>query len=603
MKFLKCMVLLFMIAISHGIQACGSDSTSKKEMDHKLVTLCRAWGVLKYYHPAVYEGLVDWDQELLTFLEHFSPQSSVEVFLTEALDKLDSAVAPKKFITKEEFAYFTCNQYRRIDKLNFLSDSIAYPITPDFDWIRLDENLSSRLKFRLCNTIVNSTSYKKRRPSKKIILNLKENPYPDQSTPELPHRILALFRYWNVINYYFPYKDYMDQPWDSIIADEMDVFWNADSRVTYINAIGEISAKTNDSHSTVRALPQASKSAISGPVKAAKFMPFNFREIDSKFYISKSLRPELNGYVGSEVVAVNQVQLDDWKRLYSKLHACSTPQALANHFDHMISMIQFQDTFSLTLVNEKDKRHVSFTQGVSGLEKINSNYNDSVPHYKFINDSIGYLNIAEARSGEVQKAFKLFRKTKGLIIDLRGYPEGLAIQMLPKHFSRIPVNSAEYYYPSFRFPGAFKKAKEQENYFVENRFLGVIKVLGLLPYEKVFPTFNKMYQGQVAILINNEAISAAETTAMILKAYCKNEIFIGQPTMGANGNIAFVDLPGSVKVSYSSLHWHYPDGTRLQRIGIIPDILVEESPVDFINQKDPFIESAVGWFQQTNVKD
>ncbi len=33
-----------------------------------------------------------------------------------------------------------------------------------------------------------------------------ENAYADMAVPDTSHRLLALFRYWNIIQYFYPYK-------------------------------------------------------------------------------------------------------------------------------------------------------------------------------------------------------------------------------------------------------------------------------------------------------------------------------------------------------------------------------------------------------------
>ena len=56
---------------------------------------------------------------------------------------------------------------------------------------------------------------------------------------------------------------------------------------------------------------------------------------------------------------------------------------------------------------------------------------------------------------------------------------------------------------------------------------------------------------------------------------------IGQPTRGASGNPASVDLPNGISVSYSRWVDMLPDGTPIEGKGVSPDITVEhESPGD-----------------------
>ena len=49
---------------------------------------------------------------------------------------------------------------------------------------------------------------------------------------------------------------------------------------------------------------------------------------------------------------------------------------------------------------------------------------------------------------------------------------------------------------------------------------------------------------------------------------------VGSQTAGADGNVSFITLPGSVQTYFSGLGVYFPDGTNTQRIGIVPDVEV-----------------------------
>ena len=36
-----------------------------------LIVLCKVWGFLKYYHPDIANGKIDWDNELFRFLPEY----------------------------------------------------------------------------------------------------------------------------------------------------------------------------------------------------------------------------------------------------------------------------------------------------------------------------------------------------------------------------------------------------------------------------------------------------------------------------------------------------------------------------------------------------
>lgn len=104
------------------------------------------------------------------------------------------------------------------------------------------------------------------------------------------------------------------------------------------------------------------------------------------------------------------------------------------------------------------------------------------------------------------------------------------------------------------------------------------------------PTFNK----KMIVLIDGSSISQSETLAMLIKTYYPKAIFVGRPTAGSNGNIVMnINLPGGVSFSYSSIDFHYADGTQLQRIGVLPDIYVDDSIEGIKQGKDELLEKAI----------
>ena len=60
-----------------------------------------------------------------------------------------------------------------------------------------------------------------------------ENIYLKFTYPDAGYRLLALFRFWNVIHYYFPYKYLIDDNWNNVLNAYIPKFINADSELNY----------------------------------------------------------------------------------------------------------------------------------------------------------------------------------------------------------------------------------------------------------------------------------------------------------------------------------------------------------------------------------
>jgi hypothetical protein len=53
------------------------------------------------------------------------------------------------------------------------------------------------------------------------------------AAPSREYRLLGLFRVWNVIHYFFPYKHLMDRTWDSVLTEFIPRFAQAETPVDY----------------------------------------------------------------------------------------------------------------------------------------------------------------------------------------------------------------------------------------------------------------------------------------------------------------------------------------------------------------------------------
>lgn len=66
--------------------------------------------------------------------------------------------------------------------------------------------------------------------------------------PAAEYRLLTLFRYWNMINYFFPFKYALNQNWNQVLVDMIPLFREAPDVTSYHMAMMELVGRVNDSH-------------------------------------------------------------------------------------------------------------------------------------------------------------------------------------------------------------------------------------------------------------------------------------------------------------------------------------------------------------------
>lgn len=195
----------------------------------KLAATCKIWGFLKYYHPKVAKGDFDWDKQLLDILpkiEKAQTQKEFSLILENWIDDLGPIKEIAPIATPKDVEYF--------DK-NF-----------DLSWFNnklFSKKLSKKLKFIEDNRFQSAEEFGPGFDAMKSVKNYFDLDYTNKGS-----RILMLYAYWNLIEYFFPYKYVMDQKWDLSLEQVIPLVTDAKSELDFYYAIRKLTSKLNDSH-------------------------------------------------------------------------------------------------------------------------------------------------------------------------------------------------------------------------------------------------------------------------------------------------------------------------------------------------------------------
>lgn len=595
--------LIILIFKVKGQLVNNADSSSLQV--NRMAGIGKVWGLVKYYQPSVLKKKIDWDVVFVNNYEGLKNANDFECFNKKLKNLiLNAKFSPKVFWENDSIkaTLILKGELSKLSNFNIINDTSNFIRQPDFSWINNDEIFSKEVQSLLLQIIIDfkpvNNKYLKARA--KVSFRHIENPFSKIDSVSEPYRILALFRYWNIINYYFPYKNLTDKNWDSVLIENIPLFVKSSSYYDYFWKIKHLTSQINDSHADMTEIDVKKglkRQKISKkPSPTYYYPPVKFKIVNKNIIITSVLNDSLKiaGTIkeGDELLMINNYKTIGAIETLYYYSANSTKQSLRNKIDNSL-IYYFMDTtsFNFILLRGIDTVKVYNIKGVNwtvywGEKKV------TIPSYFSINDSLGYINLVKVNAKDVRKAFRKFKNSSSIIFDMRGYPNGYAPILLPRMFSRKPIAVANFYYPSKKYAGIFVKNKREENYYLENSVSLGFKMI-FNTNKKLFPTFNKIYTGKVIVLINEEAVSYAETVCMIFKAYAKNAVFVGRPTQGSNGDVINFFLPGGISVGFSSLDWHFPNTTQLQRIGITPDIKVERTAETIIKGKDAILERAL----------
>jgi C-terminal processing protease CtpA/Prc len=193
---------------------------------------------------------------------------------------------------------------------------------------------------------------------------------------------------------------------------------------------------------------------------------------------------------------------------------------------------------------------------------------------------MGYVDLGLLIPTQVDAMVDHVKDTKGLIFDMRGYPNGTAWAISPRLNVWGSKTLAIGY--SRTICGA-----DTGNADVRTASFNL----------KMPPTPSKpMYRGKVVMLINRITLSQAEHTGIAFEAAC-GLTFIGSPTAGSNGDVTDLYLPGGIGVTFTGLGIKHADGRQLQRVGIHPDIPVAPTVKGLREGKDEVLDRALAFLR------
>jgi len=142
--------------------------------------------------------------------------------------------------------------------------------------------------------------------------------------------------------------------------------------------------------------------------------------------------------------------------------------------------------------------------------------------------------------------------TKGLILDMRGYPQtGIQWTLVPRITDK-PVHTTTWEIPVV-------SDRDRKRSVIDSYF------------RWVEPDAASHYDNPIVVLIDDRAQSAAEDFCIYLRN-AKRATFVGSTTAGTDGNITFIALPAGRRMSFTGMRVKFADGSRFQNIGIIPDV-------------------------------
>jgi C-terminal processing protease CtpA/Prc len=406
----------------------------------------------------------------------------------------------------------------------------------------------------------------------------KDQPYAEMVFPNNEYRLLALFRFWNVINYFFPYKHLIGDSWETVLPRYIPKFEANKDPVDYQLTVRELITEMHDSHGVLRNANAASEKL--GTYLPPVLMSF----VENKSVVKKVLNDKLPIKAGDVVLALDGEPVEKKREFLARYTAASTPQWLMRSVNARLLLGPKDSVVKLRVQGiEGEARDVELTRSETIMDpKWAGLMERSTPVVQVLPSGYGYVDLDRLQTGEVDKMFDTIKATPAVIFDMRGYPNGTAWSIAPRLTTKGNVVAALFSRPILEATDLTNsELADSASYTFSQR----------LPHNK-----GDVYKGKVVVLINEDAISQAEHTCMFFEA-ATDVTFIGTPTAGANGDVTQMVLPGNLTISFSGHNVRHADGRQLQRVGIQPTIKVAPTIRGLVEGRDEILDAAVKFLQ------
>jgi len=524
------------------------------QLSTNLLVAGQFWGFLKYHHPAIAQGGYNWDAELFRLLPSVlqaKNNKELNVVLENYLTKL-----PKPDV---------CKSCKKIAQEH-------YQIKPDygslFDKSLIEPALLSKLSFIRDNRNTGDSYYIGMTPGIGNPIFKNEKPYSKMTYPDAGYRLLSLFRYWSMINYFFPYKNVIGQDWNQVLKTSLPEFVNAKNELDYGKAALKLIACVNDTHANL----WGGSAAITN-FKGKYAPPLQTTFIENKLVITDLYKDTLDVKsklkIGDIVTAINGKDVGLLINEFLPFTPASNYDTQLRDLPNNYILRANKANVNLKINRDGEQFGYDLPMRIYGRGGKDSDFEKAEP-FKLINENTGYVFPGKYKNAMLPDIKKLFASTKGIIIDMRCYPSEFMPFTFGNYIKGLSTPFVKFTLGSVAYPGSFA-------------------------FGATVPNGKKSsdnYNGKVVVIVNAISQSQAEYTTMAFQS-SPNVKVIGSTTAGADGNVSDIVLPGGLKTMISGIGVFYPDGKPTQRVGVKIDEVIYPTINGIKQGKDELLDKAM----------
>ena len=411
--------------------------------------------------------------------------------------------------------------------------------------------------------------------------------YPEMAYPSPEFRLLAAFRIWAAIEYFFPYKDLMEEDWDDVLREFIPKMEKAGDALEYHLAVVEMISHIHDTHGFVVSPVLTERFGAPPPIRVrmVEGVPVVTGFRDEEAAKAAGIR------IGDVILKVDGEDVQDRIGRYARYVSASTPAArtygLLNPRGSLwvgTGVLGGPDNSSVVLsVRDRGNRvkEVVLPRKATFRQAYEERTGEII---RRLPGGIGYVDLNRLSTSQVDEMFERLRDTRAIIFDGRGSPRNTAWDIAPRLTEKVSPPAVLFQRPAPCFP-----ADPRTEISGQTLTYSLVQTLP--------PTDKWRYKGKTVMLIDERTLSQGEHTGLFFEV-ANGTKFVGSTTSGADGDVTNLVVPGGIVIYFTGQAVRHADGRQLQRIGLIPDIAARPTIRGIQAGRDEVLEKAVQYLQR-----
>ena len=432
-------------------------------------------------------------------------------------------------------------------------------------------------------------------------------------------KVFGLSKFWQEVNYNFAYLNNIGRhSWDSAYKALIPEVIATPNDYAYYRLLEKFCALLKDGHTNIN-MP-----SISG----VNFMNNTFgdyllvlKSVAGKVIVKRTFKKDGDLFpLGSEIISVNGLPTKQYIRDSISPYISASSDYARTYLASNILLRGFPGSTFLIKLRKPNGEAAEYTLThartrdsifIPALDKYTEEKNKGLLEHKTFDGNIEYVALNSFDDPTISPLFEKLldslKKAKGVIIDLRnngGGQDGIAFNIV-KHFIKDSVligssSMIRMYDPYLTAIGRYVNltdtagnASKKEAGLLYHGF-AVFNTPGIFQ-SKIDPGIIRI-STPVVILTGINTESAAEDFLIAVDNQ-KHIKRIGESTSGSSGMPYRFDLPGGGSARICVKKDTYPDGKEFVGYGIQPHIQVSPTVKDYLENKDPVLETALRYLK------